>query len=189
MILDNIQLLKDISTSLLDSYASTSNTYNELISKLASRHRIAIIGTGKSYGVAYRCADTGNSLGLDMVALHANDLIHGSFGALANCDGAIYLSKSGSTEETINAILYAQDYVQYQCLLTMGSPEGGLPCEIIRFPEVREMTTTGGCNLAPTTSCLLFGYALDMIICEASDYNNTDFKLMHPGGAIGRNNN
>lgn len=174
--------------SALNAVLDNLTAYSQLIDELKVS-RVAIIGMGKNYDLALRCANTWNSLGLNAVAVNSAELSHGGFGVLANVDICFWLSKTGYTTETVSALAYANklfNHSLYNVLVTCNK-QAYLPVnETICIDYMDELHTSNGCNKAPTISLALIGLLLDAFAIVASDFSTEDFLRVHPGGGVAR---
>ena len=84
-----IQALKKLSASFEQS-SQFSKAVN-LVSKI--KGKCLVVGVGKSYLVGLKISATLSSLGTPSIAFSANDLQHGSLGAIQKNSDVIYLHK------------------------------------------------------------------------------------------------
>ena len=104
VIKSEIQALKKLSASF-DRSSQFSKAVN-LISKM--KGKCLVIGVGKSYIIGLKVASTLSSLGTPSVAFSANDLQHGSLGAIQkNHDVLLVFSVSGQSSELTSILKYA----------------------------------------------------------------------------------
>ena len=164
-----------------------------LIDEMRIGKRIALIGTGKTFSLLNRAESTARSLGLDCTAFCSNTLAHGDFGGLLPTDLQIFISKSGTTQEIVQAAIYAKSVLglneDNMIALTCQPLYVGLNvicgCSLI-LPIQQELQATGGCDIAPTLSSIAFNLVLDLLMTKASNLDNSKFKRLHPGGTIGK---
>jgi arabinose-5-phosphate isomerase len=150
--------------------------------------KIVVVGIGKSGNVGHKIAATFNSTGAVTVTLHSQNALHGDLGVLADGDAVIALSYSGETTELLDLLPHIKRFDVRLISLT-----GRLDSTLARHSEVVLDTSVEreACplNLAPTsssTSMLVMGDALAMVLLEARGFTEEDFAKFHPGGSLGR---
>jgi arabinose-5-phosphate isomerase len=143
---------------------------------------------GKSGIVAHRVAATLTSVGTPAVFLHPADALHGDAGLFTAGDAAIFLSKSGASEELLALMPYLERH--------------GIPLvSIVAVPgsalaRKSEVTLVTGplreacpMDLTPTTSltvAMVVADALAVALLERRGFRPEDFRFLHPGGVLGR---
>lgn len=155
---------------------------------LQHQGRVIVSGMGKSGLVARKISATLSSLGTPSLFVHSADAAHGDLGMIAAGDVAILISASGETQEVIGLIPY---------LRQLGVPiialSGDNRSTLARSADVAldASIEREAClhNLAPTTSTIVtmaLGDALAIALCQARDFQPSDFATYHPGGKLGR---
>ena len=162
--------------------------FAEAVGLLAvSTGRVLVTGIGKSGLVGRKIAATLSSTGTPAYFMHPVEGAHGDLGAVQRGDVAIAISYSGRSQE-LNAILPALRTLGVTIIaITAGtdSPLAALADVVLDVTVPREACPM---NLAPTsstTATLALGDALAVCLIEVKEFTQSDFKRVHPGGAIG----
>ena len=154
----------------------------------ACRGKVIVSGVGKSGLLAHKLASTLSSTGTPSVFLHPSDALHGGAGLFAPGDCALFISKSGESDELIALLPYlARHGIP---LVTILSADGSALAKrsdaaIVTGP-VREACPM---DLTPTTSITLaqvMGDCLAVALLERRGFAAEDFRFLHPGGVLGR---
>src|SRR5207244_12368347 len=74
------------------------------------RGKVIVSGVGKSGLLAHKLAATLTSTGTPSVFLHPADALHGDAGLFGAGDAALFISKSGSSEELLALMPYLERY-------------------------------------------------------------------------------
>lgn len=152
------------------------------------RGKVVVIGVGKSGNIGHKIAATLNSTGATAVVLGTQNALHGDLGLLSDGDAVLALSYSGETRELLDLLPFIKRF-EVNVISITGNPSSTLA----RLSEVTLDTSVEreACplNLAPTsssTSMLVMGDALAMVLLEARGFTEQDFAKFHPGGSLGR---
>ncbi|MGH7740611.1 MAG: KpsF/GutQ family sugar-phosphate isomerase [Candidatus Eiseniibacteriota bacterium] len=155
---------------------------------VACTGKVIVSGVGKSGLLAHKLAGTLTSTGTPSVFLHPADALHGDAGLFGKGDAALFISKSGASEELIALLPYISRHglplvsitaVQDSTLATRSD------AALITGP-VREACPM---DLTPTTSITLaqvMGDCLAVALLERRGFAPEDFRFLHPGGLLGR---
>jgi arabinose-5-phosphate isomerase len=159
--------------------------------KLAGRHLI-ISGVGKNRACSEKMAASLSSLGIPSFFLCSYEMLHGSLGSIIKDQVMIGLSKSGETQEILQAFdaagRFGAKLISIVCknnssLGKIVKSYNGLdiyvPCQ-----EESDLH-----NLAPTSSSTLLMAIGDAIGCVASEklkFSKEDFLRCHPQGSLGK---
>jgi arabinose-5-phosphate isomerase len=150
--------------------------------------RIIVTGMGKSGHVARKIAATFSSTGTPAQFVHPSEASHGDLGMIAPGDAVLALSNSGETAELADIIAFARRFSIP--LLAMTRRDGSQLAEAadltLVLPAPPEACPMG---LAPTTSTTMMmalGDALAVALLERKGFSASDYKLLHPGGQLGR---
>ena len=154
----------------------------------ACRGKVIVSGVGKSGLLAHKLAATLTSIGTPAVFLHPADALHGDAGLFAPGDVALFLSKSGGTEELLALLPYLDRHgiPLVSVVAAASSAIGQRSAVVIAFGPVREACPM---DLTPTTSITLeqvVGDCLAVALLERRGFKPEDFRFLHPGGVIGR---
>ena len=154
----------------------------------SAQGKLVVAGVGKSGLLGKRIAATLTSTGTPAVFLHPADAMHGDAGLFARGDVALFLSKSGATEELLALMPYLERLAIPLVALVVqpGSPLALHSAAPIVLGPVVEACPM---DLTPTTSVTVMqvvGDALAVALMEQRGFRPEDFRFLHPGGVIGR---
>jgi arabinose-5-phosphate isomerase len=154
----------------------------------ATRGRIVVTGMGKSGHIARKIAATLASTGAPAQFVHPGEASHGDLGMIAAGDAVLALSNSGETSELGDIVAYAARFRIPLVAMTRRSPSVLAEAADIALvlPATEEACPLG---LAPTTSTtmmLALGDAIAVALLERKGFSSEDFKVLHPGGKLGR---
>jgi arabinose-5-phosphate isomerase len=150
--------------------------------------RVVVSGMGKSGHVARKIAATLASTGTPAQFVHPAEASHGDMGAITAKDAVLVLSNSGETRELGDLIAHTRRY-----RIPLVGVAGQATCTLIQtadvglvLPPVAEACPMG---LAPTTSTtmmLALGDALAVALMERRGFTIEQYRVLHPGGELGR---
>lgn len=154
----------------------------------ACRGKVIVSGVGKSGLLAHKLAATLTSTGTPAVFLHPADALHGDAGLFTPGDVALFISKSGASEELLALLPYVERHgiPLVAVVATPGTPLAARARAAIVTGPVREACPM---DLTPTTSVTVaqvVGDALAVALLERRGFRPEDFRFLHPGGVIGR---
>ncbi len=152
------------------------------------RGKVVVSGVGKSGLLAHKLAATLTSTGTPAVFLHPADALHGDAGLFAPGDVALFLSKSGASDELLALLPYLERHgiPLVSIVATPGSALGRKSGACLVTGPVREVCPM---DLTPTTSITVaqvMGDCLAVALLERRGFKAEDFRFLHPGGVIGR---
>ncbi len=174
--------LQSLAATLGDSFAAA-------VERCAAVHgRIIVTGVGKSGHVARKTAATLASTGTPAQFVHAGEASHGDLGMIGAEDAILAFSNSGETAEFADIIAYSRRFGIDLIALTSGvrSTLAEAADVVLLLPPAAEACPMG---LAPTTSTtvmMALGDALAIALLERRGFSPADFRLLHPGGRLGR---
>ncbi|HAQ36160.1 MAG TPA: KpsF/GutQ family sugar-phosphate isomerase, partial [Alphaproteobacteria bacterium] len=119
--------------------------------------------------------------------VHPTEASHGDLGMITPDDAVLALSKSGETRELGDLIAYCRRFGTPLIAMTAGRDSvlaRGADFHLF-VPDAPEAC---GETRAPTTSTTLMmalGDALAVALLEARGFTASDFRVYHPGGALG----
>jgi len=181
-----IRIEYDALKSLYDSIDDTVAFAIEILAQV--RGKVVVTGIGKSAIIAQKMAATFNSTGTPSVFLHAADALHGDLGIIREEDAVICISKSGNSPEIKNLIPHIKSFGVP--IIGFVSQEGSYlhqeadyPCLI---PISREADPNNLAPTASTTSQLVLGDALAIVLQQMRGFTAADFAVFHPGGHLGK---
>ena len=168
---------------------SLDEPFIEAIDRLSAvEGRVVVTGMGKSGHVARKITATLASTGTPAQFVHPGEASHGDLGMITAADAVIALSNSGNTLELSDIITYAKRFAIPLIAITAKAESAlaeaaTVPLILPPAPEACPM------GLAPTTSTtmmLALGDALAVALLERKGFSASDFRVLHPGGALGK---
>jgi arabinose-5-phosphate isomerase len=169
--------------------ARLDGSFERAVETLAGcRGRVVISGVGKSGLIAQKIAATLTGIGTPSLFLHPTDALHGDAGLLMPGDVALFISKSGASEELLALMPYLERHgIPLVAIVAQpGSPLAQKSVAAIVLGPVAEVCPM---DLTPTTSITLtqvVGDCLAIALMERRGFQPDDFRFLHPGGVIGR---
>jgi arabinose-5-phosphate isomerase len=154
----------------------------------ACRGKVIVSGVGKSGLLGHKLAATLTSTGTPSVFLHPADALHGDAGLFAPGDAALFISKSGASEELL-ALLPFLERLGIPLVSIVAETRSALATRsrvALATGPVREACPM---ELTPTTSITLaqvMGDCLAVALLERRGFQPEDFRFLHPGGVLGR---
>ena len=155
---------------------------------LERRNKIVVLGVGKSGHIGEKIAATLTSTGSTAVVLNSLNALHGDLGVVDDGDVVLAFSYSGETQELL-AVLPAIVRFGLPVIAVTGGCESTLAKAAHCILDVTVSQEACPLNLAPTsstTSMLVLGDALAMVLLESRGFKKEDFAKYHPGGSLGR---
>ncbi len=152
------------------------------------RGKVVVAGVGKSGLLAHKLAATLTSTGTPAVFLHPADALHGDAGLFGPGDVALFVSKSGASDELLALMPYLERYgiPLVSIVATKHSALERLSRVTLLTGPLREACPM---ELTPTTSITaaqVMGDCLAVALLERRGFRPEDFRFLHPGGVIGR---
>ncbi|MEE8382057.1 MAG: KpsF/GutQ family sugar-phosphate isomerase [Thermodesulfobacteriota bacterium] len=152
------------------------------------RGKVIVIGIGKSGIVSQKIASTFACTGTPAFFLHPAEGIHGDIGMIAKEDVVLSISNSGESQEIIQLLPLIKRWGIKLIVMTgkLNSvlAKGG---DVILDTGVKEEACPLGLvPTASTTATLAMGDALALALLEKRGFKESDFAMLHPGGALGR---
>jgi arabinose-5-phosphate isomerase len=153
----------------------------------ACRGKVIVSGVGKSGLLAHKLAATLTSTGTPAISLHPVDALHGDSGLFQDGDVALFISKSGGSEELLALLPYLERHgIPLVCIVaTKGSALAARSTVTLQTGPLREACPM---DLTPTTSITVaqvMGDCLAVALLERRGFDPEDFRFLHPGGVIG----
>jgi len=149
--------------------------------------RVVLSGIGKSGLVAQKVAATMASTGIDAVAIHPVDALHGDLGAVRDGSVLIGLSASGTSEELLAFARAARDRVIGVIAVTgnESSPLALLADCVLIADAPRSEDVIGVLPTGSVIAAIALGDALAMASMRGRGVTLDDLARNHPAGAIG----
>ena len=165
------------------------NLLLECIDTINDGGKIVVSGLGKNVPICEKFVGTMTSLTLPACFLHTNTAMHGDLGYVTNKDLLIILTKSGNTEESIMLAQYVRQSRKTRTwLLTMGN-NTKVEAYVNYTIHIKLDNEGDDWDVVPNNSTSVYLIILQGIAIELSKRLGVtleDFKINHPGGAIGR---
>lgn len=177
--------LRRLSANLDENF---SRAIELLVAALQAQHKIVVIGVGKSGNIGHKIAATLNSTGATAVVLNSQNALHGDLGLVCRGDVVLAMSYSGETQELLTLLPHIKGLGCAVIAMT-GNPSSTLAEYATLTLNTSVEREACPLNLAPTTSStsmLVLGDALAMVLLEARGFTEEDFARYHPGGSLGR---
>jgi arabinose-5-phosphate isomerase len=154
---------------------------------VACRGKVVVAGIGKAGLVGRKIAATFASTGTTAVFLHAAEASHGDAGTVARGDVLLALSYSGETE--VLGLLPLVRRFGVPVVAITGNADSSLARSadvVLDVSVADEGCPLGLAPMASTTTMMALGDALAAVLLEERGFTQSDFALLHPGGALGR---
>ena len=154
----------------------------------AATGRVIVTGMGKSGHVGRKIAATLASTGTPAQYVHPAEASHGDMGMVTAADAILAISNSGETRELGDILQYARRFSIPVVAIT-GDPAATLAREATIALILPAQPEAGAIGLAPTTSTtmtLALGDAIAVALLERKGFSASDFRILHPGGKLGR---
>lgn len=183
------QVIRTEAAAVAELEGRLGDGFIEAVETLAScTGKVIVAGVGKSGLLGHKIAATLTSTGTPAVFLHPADALHGDAGLFTRGDVALFLSKSGASDELLALTPYlARNGIPLISIVGVGdSPLGRKSRIVLKIGPVREACPM---ELTPTTSITLMqvmGDCLAVALLERRGFKAEDFRFLHPGGVIGR---
>ena len=176
-------------TGLQALAASLDSRFDRALDLLAAvEGRVVVTGMGKSGHIARKIAATLASTGTPALFVHPAEASHGDLGMIAERDGVIALSNSGSTAEMGHIVAHAKRFRLPLIAITSRGESAFADAAdaALILPKVQEACPVGMAPTTSTTMMLALGDALAVALMERRGFTATDFHALHPGGQLGQ---
>jgi arabinose-5-phosphate isomerase len=143
---------------------------------------------GKSGHIARKIAATLSSTGTPALFVHPGEAAHGDLGMIAAEDAVLALSNSGEAAELNVIVAYTRRFGIRLVGMT-GAPDSSLVRAAdfaLILPPEPEACPMGLAPTVSTTMMLGLGDALAVALMERRGFSAEDYRLLHPGGQLGR---
>jgi arabinose-5-phosphate isomerase len=184
-----VEVLKIEAEGILKLTARVDENFVEMVELICrSKGRLIVSGIGKSGIVGRKIVATLNSTGTRSLFLHPSEAMHGDLGMVGPDDIFIALSNSGETEE-INILVPSIRKIGCTIIAYTGNRLSTLAKQsdiVIDVGVEKEACPMGLAPTASTTALLAMGDALAVALINKKHFKSSDFKKVHPGGALGQ---
>lgn len=160
----------------------------EGVKKDGASGRIIVSGVGKSGHIGRKVAATLASTGTPSYYVHPGEASHGDLGMITERDAVIAISNSGETWELTDIIQHVKRF-RVPLIAITSRPDSTLARAADVALVLPARPEAGAIGLAPTTSTtmtLALGDALSVALLERKGFTAGDFRVLHPGGKLGR---
>jgi len=183
------EVLKIEAQGILELIDRIDKSFTEMVELIYnSKGRLIVGGIGKSGIVGRKIVATLNSTGTRSIFLHPVEAMHGDLGMVSHEDIFLALSNSGETDE-LNILIPSIRNVGCTVIAFTGNKDSTLAKNsdiIIDVGVNKEACPLGLAPTASTTALLAMGDALAVVLINKKHFQTSDFKKIHPGGAIGQ---
>mmetsp|Transcript_8660 Transcript_8660/g.11990 ORF Transcript_8660/g.11990 Transcript_8660/m.11990 type:complete len:333 (-) Transcript_8660:318-1316(-) len=150
--------------------------------------RIIVSGMGKSGHVGRKIAATLASTGSPSFYVHPTEASHGDMGMITAQDCLIVLSNSGESAELKDLIYHGLRYS-----IPLVGMSSRMNSTLMRdatahllLPSGKESCPMGKAPTTSTTRMMALGDALAVALMERRGFSSDDYRLLHPGGLLGK---
>jgi arabinose-5-phosphate isomerase len=164
---------------------SFANAVNMLA---AADGQVIVSGVGKSGLIGQKIAATFRSTGTPATFLHPTEAMHGDLGLVGPSDVALFVSKSGETDELTPLAEQLKRFGVPLVVIT-GAVDSFLARQadvLLDASVIDEACPTTDAPTTSTTVALALGDALAVALLSAKGFRREDFARLHPGGSLGR---
>ena len=150
--------------------------------------RVIVSGMGKSGHIARKLAATLASTGTPAQFIHPGEASHGDLGMITPADACLMLSNSGETPELNDLIANTRRH-KIPLIGVARNPDSTLlrSADVaLVLPPAPEACPMGKAPTTSTTVTLSLGDALAVAVMERKGFSIDDYRLLHPGGQIGK---
>jgi len=183
------EVLKLEAQGILKLIDRIDQNFTEMVELICqSKGRLIVGGIGKSGIVGRKIVATLNSTGTRSIFLHPVEAMHGDLGMVSHEDVFLALSNSGETDE-LNILIPSIKNVGCTVIAFTGNTDSTLSKNsdiIIDVGVDKEACPLGLAPTSSTTALLAMGDALAVVLINKKHFQTSDFKKIHPGGAIGQ---
>ncbi|MDB0032277.1 KpsF/GutQ family sugar-phosphate isomerase [Alphaproteobacteria bacterium] len=174
--------INDLAKGLDDNFFKAIESIKNLKGKLI------ISGIGKSGNIAAKIAASFTSTGIPSVFLNPVDASHGDMGIVRVDDILIVLSNSGESHELSDLLDFAKK--KSIKIISICSNKKSLLAKNsdinLILPPHKEADKLSTIPTTSTTMALALGDALCCCLLDLREFDKKAFKLLHPGGKIGK---
>ncbi|MDA8668427.1 KpsF/GutQ family sugar-phosphate isomerase [Alphaproteobacteria bacterium] len=189
-ILKSAKEVLNIESKAIDALAKglDDNFFKAIESIKNLKGKLIISGVGKSGNIAAKIAASFTSTGIPSVFLNPVDASHGDMGIVRVDDILIILSNSGESHELSDLLDFAKK--QSIKIISICSNKKSLLAKNsdinLILPPHKEADKLSTIPTTSTTMALALGDALCCCLLDLREFDKKAFKLLHPGGKIGK---
>lgn len=191
--MDALELARNVVTTEIEALEGMAQRLDGDFQKAleiiqGARGRVVVVGMGKSGIIGKKIAATMASTGTPSFFVHPGEAFHGDLGMIRPIDVALMISNSGETEELIRLLPFMAHQKNPVIAMT-GKRDSTLGRHADIVLDVSVSREACNNNLAPTsstTTTLVMGDALAVVLSTLKGFQPEDFARFHPGGSLGR---
>ncbi len=161
----------------------------KIIETRENKGKIILTGMGKAGLISAKMSATLASIGFPSFVVSPAEAAHGDIGRISPEDLILVFSHSGNTAEVIGMINQAHLLNQNKNIVITigGNDDPKIPHNLaISYGRIEEPCVVSKVPSASTTLMLAIADILAITAAESRGFSDADFKLRHPGGAIGK---
>ncbi|MFL1780646.1 Arabinose 5-phosphate isomerase KdsD [Candidatus Hepatincolaceae symbiont of Richtersius coronifer] len=154
---------------------------------MGTKGKIILAGIGKSGQIARKIVSTLSSTGSPAFFVHLAEAAHGDLGMIRFDDVVIAISNSGNSVELAGVLNYVSRF-NIPLVAITSNPNSELAKAAqyhLLLPPSVEACSLGLAPTSSTTNTLALGDAIAVTLLELKGFSQEDFKIFHPGGALG----
>lgn len=153
-----------------------------------SKGRLVVSGIGKSGHIGRKISSTMSSLGQKSFFLHPSEAHHGDLGMLDKNDILLLISYSGEALELLPVIDFAKRFgIKIISISKNNETTLAKNSDIsLNLPKIKEACPLGVAPTVSSTTTLALGDALAIALLSKRGFTKEQFKILHPGGALGK---
>lgn len=190
MIIHNAkQVLETEAQGILELIDRIDDNFAEMVEIICkTQGRLIVAGIGKSGIIGRKFVATFNSTGTRSMFLHPVEAMHGDLGMVCPDDIVLALSNSGETDE-LNILIPSIRSIGCKIIAFTGNTGSTLAQNsdiVINVGVTKEACPMGLAPTTSTTALLAMGDALAVSLINKKHFKSSDFKKIHPGGALGQ---
>ena len=190
---DILQASKNIFNIEIEALNATKNALDEDFIQIVQlllecKGKVVLTGMGKPGHIATKMAATFASLGTPSFFMHPGEAMHGDLGMVEDKDVVMLMSYSGESTE-VTQLLPVLKEIGCTTIAITGNKNSTLAkgCQYhFYFPKFEEACYMHLAPTSSTTSLLVLGDALAVVVSKLKNYTKEDFGLHHPAGALGK---
>jgi len=157
------------------------------VEALAKAPRIGAAGCGHSGIICQHFAHLMCCIERPARFISPAEAVHGATGFLQEGDVMVFASRGGKTKELLPIvdICKAKGVTIITVTENMESPLAQMADIVLKQHVNRECDKYNAQGTTSTTALCMIFHALQTALIEETDYQNEQFALIHPGGAVG----
>jgi len=163
------------------------DTFGQAVELLQSAPRIGASGCGHSGIICQHFAHLMCCIEQPAKFISPAEAVHGGMGFLQKGDVMVFASRGGKTKELLPIldICKRKEIKVITVTENMESPLATGADVVLKQHVNRETDKYNSQGTTSSTSLAMIFHALQTALIEETDYQNEQFALIHPGGAVG----